>query len=139
MIRDDSGNQRFFGNYRGVVVDNLDPDGQNRLRVTVPQIFATTPTGWAWPKNASGITTQVPAVGQGVWVEFEGGDSSFPIWTGTFGKNVAENNHIKITPLASGSLYSKFFSINSNTDGTSDIDLIQSIANIASVVDGGTA
>jgi hypothetical protein len=139
MIRDESGNQRFFGNYRGVVFDNNDPDKLGRIRVTVPQLFADTATGWAWPKNSAGLVLQPPPVGQGVWVEFEGGDSSFPIWTGTFGKNVTESNNISIAPLAPGNLYEKFLVKNYNTDGTTDINLVESITSIASAVDGGSA
>jgi hypothetical protein len=139
MIRDESGNQRFFGNYRGVVFDNNDPEKLGRIRVTVPQLFADTPTGWAWPKNSSGIVLQAPPIGQGVWVEFEGGDSSFPIWTGTFGKNVTDSNNISIAPLAQGNLYEKFLVKNYNTDGTTDINLIESITSIASAIDGGSA
>jgi hypothetical protein len=139
MIRDESGNQRFFGNYRGVVFDNNDPDKLGRIRVTVPQLFADTATGWAWPKNSAGLVLQPPPVGQGVWIEFEGGDSSFPIWTGTFGKNVTESNNISIAPLAPGNLYEKFLVKNYNTDGTTDINLVESITSIASAVDGGSA
>jgi len=139
MIRDESGNQRFFGNYRGVVFDNNDPNKLGRIRVTVPQLFADTATGWAWPKNSAGLVLQPPPVGQGVWVEFEGGDSSFPIWTGTFGKNVTESNNISIAPLAPGNLYEKFLVKNYNTDGTTDINLVESITSIASAVDGGSA
>jgi hypothetical protein len=82
---------------------------------------------------------KAPPVGQGVWVEFEGGDSSFPIWTGTFGKNVTESNMISIAPLDQGNLYEKFLVKNYNTDGTTDINLMESITSIASVVDGGSA
>jgi hypothetical protein len=139
MIRDESGNQRFFGNYRGVVFDNNDPEKLGRIRVTVPQLFADTATGWAWPKNSSGLVLQPPPIGQGVWVEFEGGDSSFPIWTGTFGKNVTESNNISIAPLAKGNLYEKFLVKNYNTDGTTDINLVESITSIASAIDGGSA
>ena len=139
MIRDESGNQRFFGNYRGVVFDNNDPEKLGRIRVKVPQIFADIATGWAWPKNTAGISIEVPAVGQGVWVEFEGGDSSFPIWTGTFGKNVTDSNFINIAPLAQGTLDERFLVKNYNTDGTTEINLIKSITSIASAIDGGSA
>lgn len=139
MIRDESGNQRFFGNYRGVVFDNNDPDKQGRIRVTVPQLFASTPTGWAWPKNVSGVVVSPPPIGQGVWVEFEGGDSSFPIWTGTFGKNVTESSNISIAPLDKGNLSERFLVKNYNTDGTTDINLVESITSIASAIDGGSA
>jgi len=37
----------------------------------------------------------VPLIGAGVWVEFEGGDPDYPIWTGGFWGSAAE-----VPPLA---------------------------------------
>jgi hypothetical protein len=79
--------EKFFGKYRGRVVDNLDPLGRGRLRVQVPQVLGTVEV-WATPcvpyagKNV-GIFA-LPPTDTGVWVEFEAGDPSFPIWTGCF-------------------------------------------------------
>jgi hypothetical protein len=84
MIKDSYGNTRFFGTYRGIVVDNTDPLNRNRLQLKVPQIFGDLSTEWAWPVVPSGVSLVTPAVGEGVWVQFEGGDASFPIWVGTF-------------------------------------------------------
>jgi hypothetical protein len=44
-------------------------------------------TDWAWVKDANGVRVNPPKIGQGVWVQFEGGDPSFPVLTGTFGDN----------------------------------------------------
>jgi len=84
MIKDSYGNTRFFGIYRGVVFNNADPLGRNRLRLKVPQILGDLPTEWAWPSVSAGAPFILPSNGDGVWVQFEGGDASFPIWTGTF-------------------------------------------------------
>lgn len=84
MIKDSYGNTRFFGVYRGVVFDTKDPLNKHRLRLKVPQILADLPTEWAWPVHSAGTAMQLPEVNAGVWVQFEGGDPSFPIWTGTF-------------------------------------------------------
>jgi hypothetical protein len=89
MIKDAYGNARFYGVYRGVVYKSDDPLNLSRLQVKVPQILADQPTEWAWPVEKPGLTTEVPAVGQGVWVMFEGGDPSYPIWLGTFGKIIS--------------------------------------------------
>jgi len=77
---------RFFGKYRGLVTDNQDPSNLGRIRAKVPEILLDVDTGWALPAapysgNGSGVYT-IPAAGAGVWIEFESGDVSRPIWTG---------------------------------------------------------
>ena len=84
MIKDEAGNRRFYGVYRGVVTDTLDPLGKNRVRLKVPQVLLEEETGWAWAAHQPGTSTTIPSVGLGVFVMFEGGDPSFPIWFGTF-------------------------------------------------------
>ena len=85
MVIDEYGNRRFYGLYRGVVFSNTDPLGQGRLRLKVPQVLADQITDWVWVKNTPGVTSSPPEVGAGVWVLFEGGDPSFPVFVGTFG------------------------------------------------------
>lgn len=84
MIKDEFGSRRFFGVYRGVVVDNKDPLTKSRLRLQVPQVLGDEVTGWAWAVHQPGVVRLVPTAGEGVFVMFEGGDPSFPIWLGTF-------------------------------------------------------
>lgn len=83
MLTDESGNRRFFGVYRGVVVDNKDPLGKNRLRLQIPQVLLEEETGWAWGVFASAAVV-IPKIGDGIWVIFEGGDPSHPTWLGAF-------------------------------------------------------
>lgn len=83
MIKDEFGNRRFYGIYRGVVVSSSDPLGKGRLQLKVPQVLLDTVTGWAW---GTGTVAQIPAIGHGVWVMFEGGDPSYPVWVGVFGE-----------------------------------------------------
>lgn len=77
---------RFFGKYRGVVTD---VDAQTlRIKATVPSVLASQPTGWAracvpFAGPSMGIAF-LPDVGSGVWIEFEGGDVSLPIWVGCY-------------------------------------------------------
>jgi hypothetical protein len=80
---------RYFGKYRGQVTDNSDPDNLGRVRATVPRLLGDEETGWALPAFPYGGAAEqglfaVPDVGAGVWVEFEGGDLSYPIWSGTW-------------------------------------------------------
>jgi hypothetical protein len=42
-------------------------------------------TNWAWPvASVSNTEVALPDVGEGVFVAFEGGDPSFPLWIGLF-------------------------------------------------------
>nr|WP_321465812.1 phage baseplate assembly protein V [uncultured Desulfobulbus sp.] len=81
--------RRAYGKYRGFVVDNEDPERRARVRLRVPALLGEAETDWALPclpcggLNNLGLFT-VPALGAQVWVEFEGGNLDFPIWTGTF-------------------------------------------------------
>jgi hypothetical protein len=83
----DRGDQ-FYGKYRGLVMNNQDPSNLGRLQATVPEVLGEIPTGWALPAapyagTGSGLFT-VPPVGAGVWIEFEAGDPSRPIWSGAW-------------------------------------------------------
>ena len=42
-------NNSFFGIYRGVCIDNEDPENLNRIRLKVPQVLYTNVTNWAYP------------------------------------------------------------------------------------------
>jgi Type VI secretion system/phage-baseplate injector OB domain len=80
--------QLFYGKYRGKVTDNRDPLMQGRVRAKVPAVFGEEETGWALPcapYAGSGVGFFfVPPVDANVWIEFEGGDPDYPIWTGGF-------------------------------------------------------
>ena len=80
--------QRLYGKYRGKVVDNDDPDRLGRIKVRVDEVLRGQETGWAMPCIPVGGTGSgffsLPPVDSGVWIEFEAGDESRPIWTGCF-------------------------------------------------------
>ena len=78
---------RYFGKYRGTVTDNNDSTNKGRVKVRVPAVLGDLET-WALPclpyaGNKVGVY-MIPEAGAGVWVEFEAGDPSFPIWTGGY-------------------------------------------------------
>jgi uncharacterized protein involved in type VI secretion and phage assembly len=89
-----SGDQKYYGKYRGVVLNNVDPMQQGRLQVQVPDVTGLSPASWAMPcVPIAGIQTgmvALPIPGSGVWVEFEQGDPDHPIWTGCFWGSAAE-------------------------------------------------
>lgn len=81
--------RKVYGKYRGFVADNADPEQRGRLRLLVPSVLGDAITGWALPcLPFGGLADQglflVPEVDAQVWVEFEEGELSLPIWTGTF-------------------------------------------------------
>jgi uncharacterized protein involved in type VI secretion and phage assembly len=77
---------RHYGKYRGTVTDNRDPRNQGRIKAKIPEILADVESGWALPCTPyAGSKTglhAVPPLGAGVWLEFEAGDVSRPIWVG---------------------------------------------------------
>lgn len=80
------GGALHFGKFRGTVTSNQDPRNQGRIRARVPEVLGDAESGWALPCVAyagkkSG-SFACPAVGAGVWLEFEAGDVSRPVWVG---------------------------------------------------------
>jgi hypothetical protein len=88
---------QYFGKYSGIIKDNRDPDKLGKVKVSVPAIFPpdelmdarpALPYGWFFiPENE----TQV-------WVEFEGGDSSLPLWTGVQALNGKWATEVDLDP-----------------------------------------
>ena len=80
--------KQHYGKYRATVLDNIDPQQQGRLLVQVADVSNVLPSSWAMPCFPfAGIQNGffvVPTIGSGVWVEFEQGDSDYPIWTGCY-------------------------------------------------------
>ena len=70
----------YVGKYRGIVVDNLDPQQERRLEVTVPDVYAY--PAWATPGVDDNPYDDPPAIGTEVWIEYECGDPAFPRWVG---------------------------------------------------------
>jgi len=86
--------EKFYGKYRGTVVNNVDPLQIGRIMVMVPDVSGLVPSSWAMPcvpiAGKQMGTFFVPQVGAGVWVEFEHGDPDYPIWVGGYWGIVAE-------------------------------------------------
>lgn len=79
---------RYHGKYRGKVESNLDPMMLGRLQVSVPAVLGDGRMSWALPcvpfaGRGVGLFL-LPPTGANVWVEFEGGDPDYPIWSGCF-------------------------------------------------------
>ena len=85
---------RFYGKYRGTVIQNVDPEQRGRIQAMVPDVSGLIPSSWAMPcvpiaGKQSGVYV-VPQIGAGVWIEFEQGDPDYPVWTGGYWGSAAE-------------------------------------------------
>ena len=79
---------RFYGKYRGQVVNNIDPLALGRLQVKVPSVLGANSLNWALPcvpyAGAGVGMLMIPPIDASIWVEFEAGDINYPIWSGCF-------------------------------------------------------
>ena len=96
-----SEDKKFYGKYRGTVINNIDPMQIGRIQVMVPDVSNLIPSSWALPcvpiAGKQMGTFVVPQVGAGVWVEFEQGDPDYPIWVGGYWGIVAEVPALALT------------------------------------------
>ncbi len=74
---------KFYGKYRGKVINNVDPLNIGRLQVEVSDIASHIRVEMGTPVCAP-RTLFIPAVGANVWVEFEQGNLDYPVWVGCF-------------------------------------------------------
>jgi hypothetical protein len=73
-----------YGKYRGTIVSSVDPLQLGRVQLSIPDVLGAQISDWALPCLPPGPVTVLPPVGALVWVEFERGDPSQPIWCGLF-------------------------------------------------------
>ena len=91
MGEGDHDERKYFGKYRGVVTDNVDPEKLLRVKCRVPELLGQTIiTDWAYPTSlpyGGGLDygeTRVPPIGSGVYVEFESGSVNRPLYSGSW-------------------------------------------------------
>jgi len=77
---------RYYGKYRGTVTDI--EASTLRIKAKVPSVLKDQETDWCMPcvpyaGDNVGFAF-LPERGSGVWIEFEGGDVSYPIWVGCY-------------------------------------------------------
>lgn len=86
--------RQYFGKYRGMVLNNIDPEQRGRLLVQVPDVLGMATSSWALPcfpvtGRQMGFWS-IPQIGTGVWVEFEQGNVDYPIWSGCWYGSAAD-------------------------------------------------
>jgi hypothetical protein len=72
---------KYFGLYRGTVLNNIDPLQTGRIIATVPDVGGLTPSTWAMPA--------VPLTGKQMGA-FMVPHPDYPVWTGGFWGNSGE-------------------------------------------------
>lgn len=104
---------RYHSVVRGIVQDNKDPQNLRRVKVAVPQITGNYVTDWVWPMIS---TQKPPSIGQGVWINYIGGDPEYPVWIGEFAKRETNPSHAPTGPFFQGIFsYGSFFSTQTQT------------------------
>lgn len=99
---------KLWGKYRAVVVDNKDPKKIARLKVRITGLFGTTfVTGWAMPCLPYGGELNqgmlfVPEKDAQVWIEFEEGNIDYPVWVGCFWSAPENNSELPLLNEADG-------------------------------------
>jgi len=74
---------KFFGLYRGRVENNNDPLGRGRVQVRVfPMMEGIRKEDLPWAEPCWAGMLKVPAVGNWVWVMFQEGEITSPVWLG---------------------------------------------------------
>ena len=73
---------KLWGKYRAEVLDIADPDKRGRIKVKCENLMPDKPElGWAESCFMPG-EFNLPRKGDFVWIEFEQGDISLPVWVG---------------------------------------------------------
>lgn len=79
-------NTDLMGKFRAKVVNINDPNRQGRIKVSCPRVLFEATSAWCLPCipcATDGVGDYfLPKVGDSVWIEFEEGDISKPIWSG---------------------------------------------------------
>lgn len=79
--------KEFLGKYKAIVTDINDPEKRGRIKVKCPAVTGDNNTNWCEACVPFGEFS-LPSLGEGVWIEFEKGDTSSPIYVGYwFGKD----------------------------------------------------
>lgn len=92
--------QRYYSLYRAKVVDNKDPKKQGRIKVIVPALFGKTELPqWALPRDFRSTAKDggeffPPEIDDFVFIEFEGGDPKFPVYSGGWYGETSEGEEL---------------------------------------------
>lgn len=76
--------QKYTGVYRAIVTNNADPQNMGRIKIIAPKVTKnSTELSWALPCFDS-YQAKCPDINSPVWIMFEDGDISKPVWLGNW-------------------------------------------------------
>ena len=80
ILAGDNYDKRFYGIYRGILIDSNDPLARGRIKVRVPQILGDAVTDWAWPAVNGGYSSaKLPYINiSSMLNQYQGGGSTDP-------------------------------------------------------------
>jgi len=89
----------IYGKYRAVVKNISDPEKLGRIKVKCPDIYGEDNSPWAWPCLPYGGFSELgmfflPELESGVWIEFEQGNITNPIWVGCWWTKLRGTNEV---------------------------------------------
>src|SRR5258708_36559095 len=94
--------KRYYGKYRGLVIENIDPEQIGRVMVQVPAVKGELPSSWAMPcVPAAGIHSGcfiVPPIGSPAWRVFEQGATYTPSWAARGSGGICELVVLRTAP-----------------------------------------
>jgi len=131
-----SGRQDFSGVYRGTVINNRDPKKQRRLQLELSTSVGHF-TDWVEAMEPANVSTEVPEIGQGVWVLFRAADHEYPVWFGSFGKHKGKSKRLYVKALLDSvniSLITAYLKTVKQPDGTTEVDLMSTLIAMANAL-----
>ena len=84
---------KYYGLYRGVVTNNIDPEEKHRVQIEIPALSSDSNVfpNWAIMCLPPGFIT-TPKLDEYVWVQFENGDPTLPVCIGVLNNDCCVPN-----------------------------------------------
>jgi hypothetical protein len=98
---EDEVSEKFYGKYRGTVVNNVDPLQLGRIQALVPDVFGLTPCSWACPACRLPVSNKALRLATNRLRGMDRvrtGEPDYPIWVGGFWGVVAEVPALALAP-----------------------------------------
>lgn len=117
----------YNGVYRAIVTSTSDPDNAGKIRTQCPQVSGLAELRWAEPSNP---TDSIPVVGSIVWIFFNGGELTKPIYI--------SNSVVNNTLVGQSNYFQKSTGQNSTTNVPANVTslVFPVLANATYIFDG---
>lgn len=123
----------YLGTYRALVTSVSDPTSTGRIRAQCPQVSGTAELNWAIPVNPG---EPAPTVGSIVWVAFNGGDLTKPVF---FSNSVPAIPVYTVVQDWTTPVLATGYASNGNSNGTVQYRVLNNLGSIMVEWQGGLA